>query len=140
MGDRLSGELSAPRAPVSELTFDGGDLGAIRAALSRWAAREGLDADRTHELVLAVNELATNSVSHGGGTGTLALWREGDTLMCDVRDGGRIRDPTVGSTRPGPDETGGRGLWLANQLCDAVEIRSGPRETVVRVHKRRAPL
>jgi hypothetical protein len=27
------------------------------------------------------------------------------------------------SKRPGFDQLGGRGLWLANQLCDLVQIR-----------------
>jgi hypothetical protein len=29
---------------------------------------------------------------------------------------------------------GGRGVWLANQLCDLVQIRSAPRSTQVRLH------
>ncbi len=30
--------------------------------------------------------------------------------------------------------TGGRGLWLANRLCDLVQVRSGEQGTVVRLH------
>ena len=33
---------------------------------------------------------------------------------------------------------GGRGVWLANQLCDLVQIRSGAAGTVVRLHARRS--
>ena len=30
----------------------------------------------------------------------------------------------------------GRGLWLANQLCNLVQIRSSPEGTTVRLHMR----
>ena len=35
-------------------------------------------------------------------------------------------------------QPGGYGLWLANQLCDLVQIRSLPAGTAVRLHMRRA--
>jgi anti-sigma regulatory factor (Ser/Thr protein kinase) len=34
---------------------------------------------------------------------------------------------------PPLSDEGGRGLWLANQLCDLVQIRSGENGTVVRL-------
>jgi hypothetical protein len=34
---------------------------------------------------------------------------------------------------PEPGELDGRGLWLANQLCDLVQIRSGAGGTRVRL-------
>ena len=46
--------------------------------------------------------------------------------MCEVRDAGR--------ERPAIDRDGGRGLWMVNQLCDLVELRSGDMGTVVRIH------
>jgi len=36
--------------------------------------------------------------------------------------------------RPTPTQTGGRGLWMANQVCDLVRIRSGDTGTAVRLH------
>ena len=83
--------------------------------------------------MLAVHELATNSVRHGGGHGTCRLWRDGTALVCEVSDHGWITDPMAGRRRPAADQPGGRGLWLVNQLCDAVELRSSPAGTVVRV-------
>jgi anti-sigma regulatory factor (Ser/Thr protein kinase) len=71
---------------------------------------------------------------HGGGTGTLRLWRENGSLLAEVEDRGRIDRPLVGRLRPGIAQEGGRGLWLANQLCDLVQIRSGDAGTVVRLH------
>ena len=89
---------------------------------------------RAADTVLAVHEVATNSQRHGGGQGTLRLWDDERALTCEVRDGGRIEDPLVGRVRPRPDASGGRGLWLANQLCDLVQIRAVPDGTVVRLH------
>jgi anti-sigma regulatory factor (Ser/Thr protein kinase) len=83
--------------------------------------------------VLAVHELATNSVRHGGGRGTCRLWRDGAALVCEVSDRGWITDPQAGRRRPAADQPGGRGLWLVHQLCDAVELRTSPSGTVVRV-------
>jgi hypothetical protein len=37
-------------------------------------------------LVLAVDEVATNSLRHGGGRGTLRIWRDADAVVCEVRD------------------------------------------------------
>ena len=93
----------------------------------------GLGAERTADLVLAVDEIVTNSVRHGGGAGTLRAWIDGDAVVCEVNDDGYLQDPLVGRRRPTPDAMGGRGLWLANQLCDLVQVRNGVEGCVVRV-------
>ena len=125
-----------PEAPaeVLELAFDGGPLKNVRVLVSEYAERAGMSPARTADTVLAVHEVATNSQRHGGGQGTLRLWDDERALTCEVRDGGRIEDPLVGRVRPRPDASGGRGLWLANQLCDLVQIRAVPDGTVVRLH------
>lgn len=46
--------------------------------------------------------------------------------------------PLVDRERPGKEAAGPRGLWLANQLCDLVQIGSLPSGTAVRLHMRRA--
>ena len=108
-------------------------LFALRRTVHEWASSSGLSPDRVDDLVLAVNELASNSIVHGGGAGTLSMWRGPDgSLACEVRDSGHITDPLVGSYSPGP-EMEARGLWLVNHLCDLVEIRSDPRGTRVRI-------
>jgi anti-sigma regulatory factor (Ser/Thr protein kinase) len=96
--------------------------------------RAGIDSGTVADLVIAASELAANSVMHGGDTGTLRLWREGGALLVEVEDEGRIEEQLVGRLRPGVSQEGGRGLWLANQLCDLVQIRSGEAGTVVRLH------
>ena len=88
--------------------------------------------------MVSVNELATNSMCHGPGRGTLRLWQEGGSMVCEVRDSGSFTPapPWSGRQRPGFEQIGGRGLWLANQLCDLVQIRAGENGTVVRLHIR----
>ena len=129
-----------PQPPVStrELDFDGESLGAVRALVAARAAEAGLAAERTNDLVLAVNEVATNSVCHGGGAGTLRVWLGTRWLVCEIEDGGRIADPLVGRQEPPSDCAGGRGLWIANQVCELVQVRTYATGSVVRLHMRRA--
>ena len=39
--------------------------------------------------------------------------------------------------QPVLDQPGGRGLWLANQLCDLVQVRTFELGNVVRIHMAR---
>ena len=55
--------------------------------------------------------------------------------MCEVSDNGVIAPPLAG--REQPEGPGGNGLWIANQACDLVQIRSFGGGSVVRLHKRR---
>jgi len=130
--------LPAPTSSVREIEFAGGQLGTLRRFISDWAAEQRFAAEQTEELVLAVNELATNSIRYGGGTGRLLAWCDDGALVCEIRDSGHIADPLIGRSRPAPNQHTGRGLWLVHQLCDVVEIHSSPAGTAVRVHKRRA--
>jgi hypothetical protein len=51
-----------------------------------------------------------------------------------VQDGGRYDLPLADRVRPGSEAHASRGLWLANHLCDLVQIRSNPKGTTVRLH------
>jgi anti-sigma regulatory factor (Ser/Thr protein kinase) len=132
--DCFSGELSPPAASSEVVSFGIGELAEVRSRVAAAAARAGMDQLGVADLVTATSELAANSVMHGGGSGTLRLWQEDDMLLAEVEDGGLIEEPLVGRLRPGIKQEGGRGLWLANQLCDLVQIRSGAHGTVVRLH------
>jgi anti-sigma regulatory factor (Ser/Thr protein kinase) len=129
--------LPDPPAGTSEIAFDGDTLFGLRELVATSAGAAGLDALRTGDLVLAVHELATNSVRHGGGHGVLRMWHDSEAMVCEVRDGGRIEHPMAGRQRPVSDQLGGHGLWLINQLCDLVQIRSFANGGAVRVHIRR---
>ena len=67
--------------------------------MTRHAGTE-LGPDRTADLVLAVTEVATNSVRYGGGHGALRIWRDDNSLICEVRDRGHLEYPLVGRRRP----------------------------------------
>ena len=129
--------LSEAPSSAAELAFDGDSLAAVRKFVAERAVEGGLSRARAKTLVLAVNEIATNSVRHGGGSGTLRVWEGGDFLVCQVDDRGRIEEPMVGRRQPVADEPGGRGLWLANQLCDLVQVRTFEQGNAVRIHMAR---
>jgi anti-sigma regulatory factor (Ser/Thr protein kinase) len=125
-----------PQGEVAEIDFGKQELRDVRRLVSERAAAAGLDRGRREDLVLAACEVAVNSVQHGGGEGSLRVWRESGHLFCEVSDRGRIDDPLVGRERPAADQFGGRGLWIAHQLCDQVQIRSGEEGTRVRLRMR----
>ena len=134
VGQALAGHLGVPSADNSKLDFGIADLVALRRLVQVTGRKAGLPEARIADLVVAANEVATNSVVHGGGKGTLTLWTAGDEVLCEIRDPGVITDPLAGRERPKSSQESGRGLWLANQLCDLVQTRSGPGGTVVRMH------
>jgi anti-sigma regulatory factor (Ser/Thr protein kinase) len=123
------------RAREREIPFGAEDLCELRELVASWASGHRLQPARVAELVLAVNELASNSVRYGGGRGTLRMWREDDLLLCEVHDRGRLADPCAGRLRPRPDGHSGRGLWIVNQVCDVVQMRSSEAGTSICVHK-----
>jgi anti-sigma regulatory factor (Ser/Thr protein kinase) len=136
--DRLAEPLPEPAVPVFEFAFRGAEFASVRATVAEHATAAGLSTDRTGDLLIAVHELATNSVRHGGGAGRLRIWHEDGTLVCEVRDRGRIDEPLVGRRRPAPLSENGYGVWIANQLCDLVQLRSTQSGTIVRLHMRTA--
>jgi anti-sigma regulatory factor (Ser/Thr protein kinase) len=116
------------------LPFGPGGLRRLRAFVAAHARSAGMGQQPATSLVVAVNEIATNSLKHGGGHGELRVWTEGRSLLCEVSDHGHLTSPLAGRLPPGPDAGGG--LWLANQFCDLVQIYSTPESTAVRVHQR----
>jgi anti-sigma regulatory factor (Ser/Thr protein kinase) len=135
-GDVLDGPLTEPAEAPVEIAVSPERLAEVRRLAAERAEAAGFDRHRVQDVVLAVSELATNTVTHGGGHGVLRTWRDGDALVHEVRDPGVIREPLVGRQRPAPGQLGGRGLWLVNEVCDLVQLRSSPAGTVVRVYLR----
>ena len=118
----MASPLPEPGPSAETVEFTAADLRSVRQAVSQRAAV--LEPTRADELVLALHELAMNSVIHGGGAGTLRIWDEPDALVFEVTDAGHLDDPLAGRVQPRLDRDGGRGLWLANQMCDLVQVRT----------------
>ena len=126
---------SAPivlRPPDVELTFGAWQLHEVRAAVERAALAADYQPDRAEDVVLAVNEVATNAVEHGGHEADLYIWAE-DALVCEVHDRGELSDPLPGLAAPHPADPKGRGVWIARQLCDTLHIWADASGTHVRM-------
>jgi anti-sigma regulatory factor (Ser/Thr protein kinase) len=130
-GDPLPDPPVQPRWRV----FGVRGLAGLRDFVSAQASDTALSADATEDLELAVHEVAANSVTHGGGGGALRVWVDGGAVICEITDKGIIDEPLVGRERPRPGQAGGCGLWMANQLCDLVQVRTSAHGTTVRMHK-----
>jgi anti-sigma regulatory factor (Ser/Thr protein kinase) len=133
-GGPFDGALAARPETARRFAFDRSVLHEVRELVARESERHGLTAIRRTDLVTAASELAANSILHGGGRGELAIWGQDGTLLVEVQDTGSIAEPLSGRIRPDLEQLGGRGLWLANALCDLVQIRSGGGRTTVRLH------
>jgi anti-sigma regulatory factor (Ser/Thr protein kinase) len=129
--------LTEPDAAFATLAFRQATLRDVRNLVATCASRAGLNEEQTANVVLAAYEIAANSVEHGGGRGTIRVWTDATGVVCEVRDTGSLTDPMLGRVKPRADAQHGRGLWLANQLCDLVQVRSYPTETVTRLRVRR---
>jgi anti-sigma regulatory factor (Ser/Thr protein kinase) len=110
------------------------DLAAIRAVVHRYARLAGLTEARAIDLVLAVSEVAANTVRHARSPGCLKIWYDAREIICQIEDEGVISDPLAGQRRPSLDAMGGHGLWIVYQVCDRVEIDSGENGTTIRLH------
>jgi anti-sigma regulatory factor (Ser/Thr protein kinase) len=131
---RCERALAPPPARAEALGYRD-DLGSVRSFVDSRAQQAGLAPSRIIDLVLAVGELAANTVRYAGSNGTVQIWRTGQDLVCQVTDRGQITDP-LARHRPRSEALGGKGLWLVNQLCDLVQARTGQAGTVTRLHMR----
>jgi len=133
----MSPSLSRP-PPAAETLVYRAEIASVREFIAARARRAGLRPDRVRDLVLAVSELAANTLAHTGGPGTLLVWATDEDIICQVHDSGQLPDERPGRSRPAPDELGGgRGLWVVRQLCDRVDIWTGKNGTTIRTYMRR---
>jgi anti-sigma regulatory factor (Ser/Thr protein kinase) len=128
------GEVGHPPDAAS-FVVDLASLGRLRDAVTRCATDCGLAGLAVSNLVLVANELATNVVRHGGGTGRMWLWCADRRMYCQVIDAGPgLSDPEAAGMSPSePTALTGRGLWLVRQMSDRLHIRTGPGGTTVTV-------
>jgi anti-sigma regulatory factor (Ser/Thr protein kinase) len=113
---------------------DVSDFIGLRHAVAQRLAGLGGSPDLVEDLHLAIDEMSSNAVRHGGPPVQLRLWASVDRVVCTISDGGPGMDDPFAGYGPahGTDlSRGGMGLWLARQLCDHVDvIDRGPGLTV----------
>jgi anti-sigma regulatory factor (Ser/Thr protein kinase) len=124
--------LPPPPADATELSYRT-DLWPVRQLVADHAGHCGISDERAANLVLAASEVAANTLRHTDGGGTLHIWQTPHELICQFHDEGWISDPLAGRLRRAAIEPG-HGLWLVNQVCDLVEMRTGPAGTTTRLH------
>lgn len=120
--EALADRIEAPDGPVAELEF-AEDPAVVRAFVTEQASYAGLHGEQLEALRVAVGELATNAIVHGRAPRRARVWEAEGRLVCEVEDGGTgVASQLAGYVMPGTDARSGRGLWIARQLCDRVEI------------------
>jgi anti-sigma regulatory factor (Ser/Thr protein kinase) len=105
----------------------------VRRDIERFACEAGLAELRLYYFVVAVNEMMTNAIHHGGGRGRVEVEFDGGCFRARILDDGPgVPDRFIrAEPRPSATTLSGRGLWLTRQLCDQVDIRSAPTGTTV---------
>jgi phosphoserine phosphatase RsbU/P len=118
----------------------------IRDYVKNFAGRAGLEEAAIYKLCLAVDEIATNVVTHGyeeaGLSGDLTVYGEtvGEKLVIQLQDTGKSYDPTKHLV-PGAEvlsrplherEMGGLGIALALDGVDDLQYETGERGNVHR--------
>jgi hypothetical protein len=116
--DRPTDGLALPAAPAE-----------VGALISRHTQAADLDIERSWALSLAVREITSAAIPGC----TLRIWVEPGALVCEIRDPDPVDDPLIGRIEPVGTEPDARGLWLANQMCDLVQVRSTPEGSTVRI-------
>jgi anti-sigma regulatory factor (Ser/Thr protein kinase) len=127
------GSLPPPEPGAMSYTYTT-DLAAIRAVVYRNAIEAGLPEQRAIDLVLAVSEVAANTIRHAKSAGSLKIWYDDEEIVCQLEDEGLISDPLAGQRQPSLDAMGGHGLWIVRQVCDEVDMRSDETGTTIRLH------
>jgi anti-sigma regulatory factor (Ser/Thr protein kinase) len=128
--------LPAPPADAETLGYET-SLRQVRELVTSHGTALGMAADRITNLVIAAGEITANTLRHTSAGGRFWIWHTGEEIICQVQDQGWITDPLAGRQRHAPEDSG-HGLWVVNQMCDLVEIRTSQTAgTIIRLHMRR---
>ncbi len=111
-------------------SFDQTSFAVTRRMVRDQTAAAGADEERATSFAYAVHEGLINAVMHGGGGGDLTLLREDDRRLIAVVEDRAPSEPfPIPTAPPSQLSPGGRGLWLASQLCDGLRVERGVRGT-----------
>jgi anti-sigma regulatory factor (Ser/Thr protein kinase) len=129
--------LPRPSQTIPVLDFAGiDDLPRLREFVGRHAGFAGLAHDRSIDLQMAANEIATNTIRHAGGPGAARIWVDDGHVICEISDAGHIADPLAGRLTPPLTSEAGRGLLVINYLCDLVRLHTVPGATTIQMFMR----
>ncbi|MGW5363477.1 anti-sigma factor RsbA family regulatory protein [Actinopolymorpha pittospori] len=118
-----------PTAPET-LTFEVADQGELREFVTTHATRAGLRGRRLDDLLYAVAEATSDIVERTSGPDRLRIWRSDERLVCELHSTGQLA-PLAGRL---PGDGDSRGLLLASEVADLVQIDAHPTGTTVRIH------
>lgn len=131
----FSEELPVLEPPDEEVWVGERTLDLAAEQVTLRAAESNLPSDRVVALTDVVRGLVAGSLERGAGEARVQLWDEPEALVCEVADPMVIDDLLIGRRLPA------QGLrdpvWLANLVCDLVEVRSGQAGTSVRMRLRK---
>ncbi|TKJ30088.1 ATP-binding protein [Blastococcus sp. CCUG 61487] len=121
----MTGQLDGhtwPSAPPPRATpvlrwelRDIAELPGMRSEVRRSVAAHGVDDDVLDQLVLALDEMASNALRHGGGRVEASLQVTADAYLVEVSDSAAARPPTPAVDRD-PSQ-GGLGLYLIARMA-----------------------
>jgi anti-sigma regulatory factor (Ser/Thr protein kinase) len=135
--DSFNLPLPEPVVAPATLIFDPTGLAGMRALVASLSSQAGLPPDRIGDLQIAVNEIATNAVTHAQGPATLRIWPDTEGVVCEISGTSVLTDRLAGRIPPPHTSERGRGLLLVNHLCDLVHVHTDGTSTTVRLHMSR---
>jgi hypothetical protein len=100
--------LLQPATPFEAEKVDFSSAAEARGVATVWGRKAGLPADRLRDVVIAINEICGNSLSHTGNGDMLLCWQDGGSLVYEMRDGGHIQDLLAGRLPPPEEQESGR--------------------------------
>lgn len=125
-------------------------LGLLRDAVRAYLNASEFAQDRVLEVVLAVDEVCSNSIRHAyrgeaGHVLSLSMAKTDGWLEFVVRDDGECRPADMAETKPAPQSIeeatiGGYGIHIVREVCDEVKFETRePKGNLVTVRVKRAP-
>jgi len=143
LGTARLADLPLPEPPPHAHRFTitrAEDLRWLRRTIGDLAGAALLPASRVRQMTVAVNELASNSIEHGGGRAVATIWTEPGLFVCQLDDAGTFDNPMAGWMPPPRDSSRGRGLLIVHDLSDLVRIHQRPDGTSIRIHINLSPV
>jgi len=133
----FAADLPPINGPGTEISLTRATLAAAVETVTLQGAAANLHSDQIVSLTGLVRRLTADSLHRGAAQATARIWDRPDALICEVADTTLIHDLLIGRHHPQPTEQDS--VWLANQVCDLVQVRSQNRGTTIRIHIRKQP-